>query len=954
MAGSIYLPILSSFNPSGVNNAKKSLGGLANAFDGVKRALGVASGSFVAFKAISETIDFGRSSIVAARDLERNLNALDSVFGNLAPKMEAFAANGVDMGLSQIQSAKASTFLGSVLKQAGFDMDVVAGQTQNLVGLASDLAVTYGYDVSEALSGMTALFRGEYDPIEKFGVAMKQSEVNAVLAANGQDKLTGAARRSAEQQARLALLYQRTQDAQGAFKDGAGTLFVEQQKLQAIFNNLQAEVGQALVPALVKVAEALQPLVKTLAPAITTLFTQFASVITILSTQLNNAQSGLYQFVSFMGELFKILVAVLPWILDNGLAVATFIATFKGITTVFPILQGLLVQLALLKMELAGGATMATLFGTSMAATLGPISLVAIGIAGITAGMVILAREMEKAKKANADWSTSYNQLKKEAETDPFRSLTASSLGYGIALQGAIDKQNTLANGPQKGNNSTFTASNYGVGAAGAVIGKAAKNPADDFQKTLDALLKNFQGTSAKTLAAGSAAGAAAGKSFFDGITDGVLKEKTKAKLGKLGLSADFITAVLGASDWEATAKKLGSSTAGALAKVQANWYKTAEGIAAHQAAVEKAKAEYEKLKDEFEAWEKNVKALNEALADNKKQFGALGKAANEIGQFEQEVVSAFENIESTIKQALDVKLITDASAGILREFAKTKSKALTDNAAERDALRQKREDAQALFRDVKSSILNLGNITNLVDKKTAQVSTTITKVIDGITVATTRTVEEVIGGSTIIDRFKETIENSKKFAEQLNQLRQLGLNSNLFNQIVEAGVEAGSATATEIINGGASAVAELNNLFSQLDTVGTAVAETTTAVMFNNGQMVAGGLIEGLLAEEAKLAATAQTLADAFITAFNARMAEFQVNMIAPVYTAPSIPEVVVPTPAEKIVAKKPATVVNNTIKVTAGVGTNGTQVGKQIIREVNAATKAGTGRLSAGMLTL
>lgn len=950
MAGSIYLPILSSFNPAGVNAAKQSLGGLSTAFDGVKRALGVASASFVAFKAVSETIDFGRSSVTAARDLERNLIGLDSVFGDLSPRMKQFAENGVDIGLSQVDAAKASTFLGSVLKQAGFDMNTVAGQTENLVGLATDLATTYGYDVSEALSGMTALFRGEYDPIEKFGVAMKQSEVNAILASNGQDKLTGAARRNAEQMARLALLYERTQDAQGAFKEGAGTLFVEQQKLQAIFNNLQSEVGAALIPALVKVAEALQPLVKTLAPAITTLFTQFASVITILSSQLSNAQSGLYQFISLMGELFKVLVAVLPWILDNGLAILTFIGVFKGIVTVVPIIQGLRVQFALLKMEMAGSSAAAALFSGRITASLGPLGLAAAGIGLVVAALVNVSLTADKV----ADSYDVANQ--KQANFYKNAGQNLAGLAEAQAKYAAMNQFTGPNIGYLPGSAKKTAASNSGVMDAYNYQSKtgALKGPEDEFQKLLKELTENFK-NSAKTVAdTGKSTGAAAAKTFFDGITEGLAQQQAKAKLTKLGLSKDFITAILGASDWEATVKKLGTSTAKSLAQVQANWYKTAEGIAAHEAAVKAAEAEYEKLKDAFEAWEKSVKTLNETLAENKKQFKAIGQSANEIGQFEQEVVSAFDNIESTIKQALDVKLITEASAGILREFAKTKSKALTDNAAERDALRQKREDAQALFRDVKSSILNLGNITNLVDKKTAQVSTTITKVIDGITVATTRTVEEVIGGSTIIDRFKETIENSKKFAEQLNQLRQLGLNSNLFNQIVEAGVEAGSATATEIINGGAAAVAELNTLFSQLDTVGTSVAEQTTAVMFNNGKMVAGGLIEGLLAEEANLAQTAVDLADAFINAFNAKMTEFQVTMKAPVYNAPSIPEIVVPEPTAKIVTPKAKAGSTINLTVNAGVGTNGTQVGKQIIREVNAATKAGTGRLSAGMLTL
>jgi len=269
MAGSIYVPLLSSFNPAGVNNARKSLGGLGTAFDGVKRAVGLASAGFVAFRAVSETIDFGRSSVTAARDLESNLIGLESIFGSLAPRMEQFGKNAVNIGLSQNQAAKASTFIGSVLKQAGFSMEDVAGQTENLVAIASDLAFVYNYDVSEALSGITALFRGEYDPIEKFGVALKQNEVNALVAAKGLGHLTGQEMLNAQQTVRMEQLFLRSADAAGAFAAQSGTLFAEQKKLNAVFENLQANVGLRLTPAIANLMSQMRPLVSDLGPGLT-------------------------------------------------------------------------------------------------------------------------------------------------------------------------------------------------------------------------------------------------------------------------------------------------------------------------------------------------------------------------------------------------------------------------------------------------------------------------------------------------------------------------------------------------------------------------------------------------------------------------------------------------------------------------------------------------------------
>jgi hypothetical protein len=273
------LNVVSTFKGDGITQATRQLGAFGRQTSSFGATLGKVGGALAAFGVATKAIQFGRETITQARDLERNLFALDKVFGSLAPGMRDFAKNAEDIGLSQSKAAKASVFIGSVLKQSGFEMSAVATETENLVRLGTDLAALYGYDVQEALLGMTALFRGEYDPIEKFGVAMKQSEINSELAARGQDKLTGAARRNAEQTVRLELLYQRAADAMGSFTGQSGSLYTEQKKLGATFENVQATIGTALIPTVVELNEQLRLMLVESTPALIATFEFLADVL---------------------------------------------------------------------------------------------------------------------------------------------------------------------------------------------------------------------------------------------------------------------------------------------------------------------------------------------------------------------------------------------------------------------------------------------------------------------------------------------------------------------------------------------------------------------------------------------------------------------------------------------------------------------------------------------------
>lgn len=396
MAKSIFVPIFSSFNAKGINQAVAAMANLKNSIKGVV-------GAYAGFQGIQAAGAFVEGSITQAGDLQRNMMGLATVFGDSTEKMRLFSEGASKMGMSTAEAAKASTFIGTVLKGAGFSMEQTSEETQRLTTLAADLAATYGYDVQEALTGMTALFRGEYDPIEKFGVAMKQSEVNAELAANGQDKLTGAARRNAEQQIRLKLLYERSKDAQGAYARGAGTLYVEQSNLEAGFKNMQATVGTALLPVLVSLFETLQPLINEGLPPLSAAFQWLAGtlgdvipVVLGLRDELSVAFTVIGAVVGAVIPMFTNLISLI----DKYSEVITVVAVLTGAwATKVAVTNGLLALQKLLidKDVIAKGAqititTIATAiqYGWNAALTANPIGAMVAVIALLVVGIAAL------------------------------------------------------------------------------------------------------------------------------------------------------------------------------------------------------------------------------------------------------------------------------------------------------------------------------------------------------------------------------------------------------------------------------------------------------------------------------------------------------------------------------------------------------------------------------------
>jgi hypothetical protein len=193
-----------------------------------------------------------------ASDMQQAAGAVEAVFTSEAEGIKKVADSAAqNVGIAEDQYLQLASVLGSQLKNLGTDQDELGGKTADLIELGADLSAMYGGTAADAVNALSSLLRGERDPIERYGVSIKQSDINARLAAEGLSELTGEAQKAAELQATLAILTEQTSSAQGRFAAEADTASGAQQRANAAWRDAQASLGEAFLPLVARGADLL-------------------------------------------------------------------------------------------------------------------------------------------------------------------------------------------------------------------------------------------------------------------------------------------------------------------------------------------------------------------------------------------------------------------------------------------------------------------------------------------------------------------------------------------------------------------------------------------------------------------------------------------------------------------------------------------------------------------------
>ena len=201
--------------------------------------------------AIDRLIGWGKELFRTGIKMDALARKARTVLGkSLNEAEQAAKANAEAMGLTRDQYVGAVTDIADFLKPMGFSTKAASDQAiemQNLAGALSEWSNGQYSSIDVSNSFRKALV-GEREELERYGISIKQSDVNTRLAEKGLKGLTGQSKKQAEALATLELITESSTDAQRAYTEGAGTAVRTQAELSAKIAEIKERLAQGLMP----------------------------------------------------------------------------------------------------------------------------------------------------------------------------------------------------------------------------------------------------------------------------------------------------------------------------------------------------------------------------------------------------------------------------------------------------------------------------------------------------------------------------------------------------------------------------------------------------------------------------------------------------------------------------------------------------------------------------------
>ena len=272
--------------------------GVSGRIDQVAKKFDRGSAVIQASMALAGTavLAFGKASIDAASDQNEALSKSTVIFGDQAAAVEKWASTAAtSMGMSKTQALAASASFGDMFLQLGFAGDAAADMSKQVVQMSADLGSFNNLPTAEVVDMISASFRGEYDSLQRvipnINAARVQTEALATTGKKSASELTAQEKAAAT----LSIVMKDGARAQGDFARTADGAANKSRIAAAKFEDMQAVLGQKLLPVWTRVLDVANLSIDT--------FVRIIDVVGSIPAPVMAAVAGLTAFHLLSGPL---------------------------------------------------------------------------------------------------------------------------------------------------------------------------------------------------------------------------------------------------------------------------------------------------------------------------------------------------------------------------------------------------------------------------------------------------------------------------------------------------------------------------------------------------------------------------------------------------------------------------------------------------------------------------
>lgn len=167
----------------GTQNLKQMVGSVQNVF---KKTAAIIATTF----SIRALVQFGKESINLASDVQEVQNVVDTAFGSMAYKVEAFADTCIETyGMNKLTAKQMGSTFMAMAKGIGQATDVASDKAVELTGRLGDIMSFYNKSAEEVKTIGAAIYSGETEPLKSIGIIMTETNLKTYALAKGYRKL---------------------------------------------------------------------------------------------------------------------------------------------------------------------------------------------------------------------------------------------------------------------------------------------------------------------------------------------------------------------------------------------------------------------------------------------------------------------------------------------------------------------------------------------------------------------------------------------------------------------------------------------------------------------------------------------------------------------------------------------------------------------------------------------